>query len=142
MKKSLLIASVAAGFLAFSNAVGLAEVAKLPASGTTHFTTYFSVHPAHVVETVEDSTITVAELVGITRNPDHRGAVDRAFRGAASPTIPTRVPVVPSFSRTARPGGKACALRGVPLEPRDIAHHGRGGSALAAVGSLQASRAS
>jgi hypothetical protein len=70
MKKSLLIGSLAAGFLAFSNAVGLAEVAKLPASGTTHFTTYFSVHPAHVVEMVEDSSITVAELVGITRNPD------------------------------------------------------------------------
>jgi hypothetical protein len=28
------------------------------------------VHPAHVVELVDDSSITVAELVGITVNPD------------------------------------------------------------------------
>ena len=71
MKTSLFTGSFVAGFLAFGNALGIAEeVAKLPQSGTTHFTTYFSVHPAHVVEMVEDSSITVAELVGITRNPD------------------------------------------------------------------------
>jgi hypothetical protein len=71
MKKLLFTGPLVAGSLAFGNAVGVAqEVAKLPPSGTTHFTTYFSVHPAHVVEMVEDSSITVAELVGITRNPD------------------------------------------------------------------------
>ena len=71
MKKSLLAASTAAGSLAFGSAVGVAQqVPKLPPSGTTHFTTYFSVHPAHVVELVDDSSITVAELVGITVNPD------------------------------------------------------------------------
>jgi hypothetical protein len=71
MKKSLLAASIVAGLLAFGNASGAAaQVAKLPPSGTTHFTTYFSVHPAHVVEMVDNSSITVAELVGITVNPD------------------------------------------------------------------------
>ena len=71
MKKSLLTASLVAGSLAFGSAVGVAQqVPKLPPSGTTHFTTYFSVHPAHVVEMVDDSSITVAELVGITVNPD------------------------------------------------------------------------
>jgi hypothetical protein len=71
MKRSLFIWSLVAGSLAFGNAAAVAqEVAKLPPSGTTHFTTYFSVHPAHVVEMVEDSSITVAELVGITVNPD------------------------------------------------------------------------
>ena len=71
MKRLLVAGSVVAGSLAFGNASGVAqEVAKLPASGTTHFTTYFSVHPAHVVEMVDDSSITVAELTGITVNPD------------------------------------------------------------------------
>jgi hypothetical protein len=71
MKTSLLVWSLVAGSLAFGNAVVVAqEVPPLPASGTTHFTTYFSVHPAHVVEMVEDSSITVAELTGITVNPD------------------------------------------------------------------------
>ena len=71
MKKSLLLGSFVAASLAFGNAVALAqEVEKLPPSGTTHFTTYFSVHPAHVVELVDNSSITVAELVGITVNPD------------------------------------------------------------------------
>ena len=69
MKRSLLFSSLVAGSLVFG-ILPRAEVAKLPASGTTHFTTYFSVHPAHVVEMVEDSSITVAELVGITVNPD------------------------------------------------------------------------
>jgi hypothetical protein len=71
MKRSLLFSSLVAGSLAFGTVAAVAqEVAKLPASGTTHFTTYFSLHPAHVVEMVEDSSITVAELVGITVNPD------------------------------------------------------------------------
>jgi hypothetical protein len=71
MKKSLLAGLLVAGLLAFGHASGAAaQVAKLPPSGTTHFTTYFAVHPAHVVELVDDSSITVAELVGITRNPD------------------------------------------------------------------------
>jgi hypothetical protein len=71
MKSSLFTWSLVAGSLAFGNAAAVAqEVEKLPPSGTTHFTTYFSVHPAHVVEMVEDSSITVAELVGITVNPD------------------------------------------------------------------------
>ena len=71
MHKSLLPGSLVVAFLTCGNAAGVAaEVAKLPPSGTTHFTTYFSVHPAHVVQMVEDSSITVAELVGITVNPD------------------------------------------------------------------------
>jgi hypothetical protein len=71
MKISLLTGLLVAGSLAFGNAAGVAqEVEKLPPSGTTHFTTYFSVHPAHVVDMVEDSSITVAELTGITVNPD------------------------------------------------------------------------
>ena len=71
MKRSFVIWSLAAGALAVGNIAAFAqEVPKLPPSGTTHFTTYFSVHPAHVVEMVEDSSITVAELVGITVNPD------------------------------------------------------------------------
>ena len=71
MKKYLMACSLLAGSLAFGNAAGVAqEVEKLPPSGTTHFTTYFSVHPAHVVEMVDNSSITVAELVGITVNPD------------------------------------------------------------------------
>jgi hypothetical protein len=71
MKKLFLTASLVAGSLAFGSAAGMAQqVPKLPPSGTTHFTTYFSVHPAHVVELVDDSSITVAELVGITVNPD------------------------------------------------------------------------
>ena len=71
MTKSLITCSVLAGSLAFASGAGHAqEVAKLPPSGTSHFTTYFSVHPAHVVKMVDDSSITVAELVGITRNPD------------------------------------------------------------------------
>jgi hypothetical protein len=71
MKKSLLPGSLVVGLLAFGNPGGAAaQVAKLPPSGTTHFTTYFSVHPDHVVEMVDNSSITTAELVGITRNPD------------------------------------------------------------------------
>ena len=71
MKRSLLPGLLVAGMLTFGSVGGVAqEVEKLPPSGTTHFTTYFSVHPAHVVEMVEDSSITVAELVGITVNPD------------------------------------------------------------------------
>ena len=71
MKSSLFTWPLVAGSLAFGNAAAVAqEVEKLPPSGTTHFTTYFSVHPAHVVEMVEDSSITVAELTGITVNPD------------------------------------------------------------------------
>ena len=71
MKKLLFACSLVGGSLALGNAAGVAqEVEKLPPSGTTHFTTYFSVHPAHVVEMVEDSSITVAELTGITVNPD------------------------------------------------------------------------
>jgi hypothetical protein len=71
MKSSLLPGLLIAGTSAFASAVGVAqEVEKLPPSGTTHFTTYFSLHPAHVVEMVDDSSITVAELTGITVNPD------------------------------------------------------------------------
>ena len=71
MKKALLLGSLVAGSLAFGNTVAVAQqVEKLPPSGTTHFTTYFGVHPAHVVELVDNSSITVAELVGITVNPD------------------------------------------------------------------------
>jgi len=70
MRTWLFTGSLVAGCLAFGNA-GVAEsVAKLPPSGTTHFTTYFSVHTAHELEMVEDSSMAVAELVGITRNPD------------------------------------------------------------------------
>jgi hypothetical protein len=71
MKRLLLAWPVVAGSLVLGSAAGVAqEVPELPSSGTTHFTTYFSVHPAHVVEMVDDSSITVAELVGITVNPD------------------------------------------------------------------------
>ena len=71
MKTSLFIWSLAAGSLAFVNGAAVGqEGTKSPPSGTTHFTTYFSVHPAHVVDMVEDSSITVAELTGITVNPD------------------------------------------------------------------------
>jgi hypothetical protein len=71
MKRSLLAASILAGSLALGNAMAIAgDVPKLPPSGTTHFTTYFSVHTAHELEMVEDSSMAVAELVGITRNPD------------------------------------------------------------------------
>ena len=71
MKRSLLPGSLVVGLLIYGNAGGVAaEVAKLPPSGTTHFTTYFSVHPDHVVKMAENSSITTAELVGITRNPD------------------------------------------------------------------------
>ena len=71
MRKLLPAGSLVAGLLAFGSATEVAaEVAKLPPSGTTHFTTYFSVHTAHELKMVEDGSITVAELVGITRNPD------------------------------------------------------------------------
>jgi hypothetical protein len=71
MRRSLFICSLVAGSLAFGNSAAVAQqVPKLPPEGTTHFTTYFSVHPAHVVEMVDDSSITVAELTGITVNPD------------------------------------------------------------------------
>jgi hypothetical protein len=71
MKTSLLPGSLLVGLLVCGSAADVAaEVAKLPPSGTTHFTTYFSVRPAHELQMVEDSSITVVELVGITRNPD------------------------------------------------------------------------
>jgi len=66
----LLPGLLVAGTLAFGSEGVAQEVEKLPPSGTTHFTTYFSLHPAHVVEMVDDSSITVAELTGITVNPD------------------------------------------------------------------------
>ena len=71
MKKLSMLGSLTALLLMVGNAPqAAAEVAKLPPSGTTHFTTYFAVHPAHELKMVDDSSITVAELVGITRNPD------------------------------------------------------------------------
>ena len=71
MKKLSMAGSLAVLLLAVGNAPeAAAEVAKLPPSGTTHFTTYFAVHPAHELKMVDDSSITAAELVGITRNPD------------------------------------------------------------------------
>lgn len=71
MNTSLLPGSLVVALLVSGNASGvLAEVAKLPPSGTTHFTTYFSVRPAHELTMVDDSSISVVELVGITRNPD------------------------------------------------------------------------
>ena len=45
MKRQLLSDSFVVGLLAFgSDTEVTAEVAKLPPSGTSHFTTYFSVH--------------------------------------------------------------------------------------------------
>ena len=78
MKRSLLPGWLVVGLLICGgNAGGVAaEVAKLPPSGTTHFTTYFSVHPDHVVKMAENSSITTAELVGITRNPDGKPYFD------------------------------------------------------------------
>ena len=71
MKKRSIAGSLATLLLVVGNAPqATAEVAKLPPSGTTHFTTYFAVHPAHELKMVDDSSISVAELVGITRNPD------------------------------------------------------------------------
>ena len=71
MKSILSAWPIVAGSLVLGSAAGLAQqVPELPQSGTTHFTTYFAVHPAHVVEMVDNSSITVAELVGITVNPD------------------------------------------------------------------------
>ena len=71
MKKRAIAGSLAALLLVVGNASQTtAEVAKLPPSGTTHFTTYFGVHPAHELKMVDGSSITIAELVGITRNPD------------------------------------------------------------------------
>ena len=65
MKMSLLAQSLLVGLLVSGNAAGAAaEVAKLPPSGTTHFTTYFSVRPAHELAMVDDSSISVVELVG------------------------------------------------------------------------------
>ena len=75
--KLLLAGSLVAGWLALGDATeAAAEVEKLPPSGTTHFTTYFSVHPAYELKMVEDNTMTVAELVGITRNPDGKPYFD------------------------------------------------------------------
>ena len=75
--KPLLAGSLVAGWLALGDATeAAAEVEKLPPSGTTHFTTYFSVHPAYELKMVEDNTMTVAELVGITRNPDGKPYFD------------------------------------------------------------------
>jgi hypothetical protein len=71
MNRSLLSASLLAGLLASGNSTGIAgEVPDLPASGTTHFTTYFSVRTAHELAMVDDASMTTAELVGITRNPE------------------------------------------------------------------------
>ena len=71
MKTLLLTGSLVAGMFAFGSGPGIAqEVPELPPSGTTHFTTYFSLYPAKVVEMVDDSSMTVAELVGVTVNPD------------------------------------------------------------------------
>lgn len=78
MKKSLLTGLLLAGSLTFGSAAGVAQkVEKLPPSGTTHFTTYFTVHPAHEVKMVDGSSITVSELVGITRNPDGEPHFDK-----------------------------------------------------------------
>jgi len=71
MRKLLFAGALAAGLPAFGAVTGaVAEVAKLPPSGTTHFTTYFSVRPAHDLKMAENSDLTQAELVGITQNPD------------------------------------------------------------------------
>ena len=71
MKKRTIAGSMTALLLMVGDASqATAEVAKLPPSGTTHFTTYFAVHPAHELKMVDDSSISVVELVGITRNPD------------------------------------------------------------------------
>lgn len=71
MKTLLLTGSLVAAVFAFGSGPGIAqEVPELPPSGTTHFTTYFSLYPAKVVEMVDDSSMTVAELVGVTVNPD------------------------------------------------------------------------
>jgi hypothetical protein len=71
MKTSLLSKSFVIGLLVCGNVAGVAAgVAKLPPSGTTHFTTYFSVRPTHELTIVHDSSISVVELVGINRNPD------------------------------------------------------------------------
>ena len=67
MKTSLLSGSFVIGLLVCGNAA--AEVAKLPPSGTTHFTTYFAMHPAHELKMVDDSSISVVELVGLPETP-------------------------------------------------------------------------
>jgi hypothetical protein len=86
MRRLLLTWLLVAGSLVFGSHAGVAqEVAKLPPSGTTHFTTYFSVHPAHVVEMVDNSSITVAELVGITVNPDGEPHFDNMVVRCLSP---------------------------------------------------------
>ncbi len=65
------------GLLAFAQATEVAaEVAKLPPSGTTHFTTYFSVRTLSDLAMVEDSSMSAAELVGIPRNPDGKPYFD------------------------------------------------------------------
>ena len=77
MKKLLSTGSLVAGLLAFGHGTGaVAEVAKLPPSGTTHFTTYFSVRTLSDLKMVEDSSMTTVELVGITRNPDGKPYFD------------------------------------------------------------------
>ena len=71
MRKLLLTGSLVTGLLVSGTITGVAaEVEKLPPSGTTHFTTYFSVRPYQDLKLVENSDLTVAELVGITENPD------------------------------------------------------------------------
>jgi hypothetical protein len=71
MKTSLLPGSLVVGLLVCGSVAEVAaEVAKLPPSGTTHFTTYFSMRTAHELAMVEDASISVVELVGITHNPD------------------------------------------------------------------------
>jgi hypothetical protein len=77
MKKFLSTGSLMAGLLTFGHGTGaVAEVAKLPPSGTTHFTTYFSVRTLSDLKMVEDSSMTTVELVGITRNPDGKPYFD------------------------------------------------------------------
>ena len=71
MKKLVLTGVFVAGSLAFGNAAGVAQrrrVAAIRDHPTSPLTSPCT--PAHVVEMVDDSSITVAELVGITVNPD------------------------------------------------------------------------
>jgi hypothetical protein len=70
MKTSLVALSLVVGLVLFVGGTAVAQVPLLPPSGTTHFTTYFSVRTLSEVKMVEDSSMAVAELVGITRNPD------------------------------------------------------------------------
>ena len=86
MKKRSIAGSLAALLVVVGNASQTtAEAAKLPPSGTTRFTTYFGVHPAHELKMVDGSSITIAELVGITDEivrlavERRRGRLDRSL---------------------------------------------------------------